>query len=72
MMVDVSAGDPKDRRFDRTTQCIIVFVAIDDDSRPIDVPKWKPTTKDDQALEKYAVELMESSKKIEESMQPFR
>ena len=72
MIVDVSAGDPRDRHFTRTTQCIIVFVAIDDNGWPIDIPKWKPKTKDDAALEKYAVKLMESSKKIEERMRPFR
>ena len=72
MTVDVSAGDPKDRQFTRTTQCIIVFVAIDDDGRPMDVPAWKPQTKEDVALAKYAVELMESNKKIEEGMRPFR
>lgn len=72
MMVDVNAGDPKDGDFTRTTQCVIVFVAIDDDGRPVDVPKWNPQKDSDVALEKYAIELMESSKKIEEGMQPFR
>ena len=72
MMIDVSASDPRDRHFVRTTQCIIVFVAIDDDNRPIDIPTWKPETKDDQTLEKYAIQLMESSKQIDEGLLPFR
>jgi acyl-CoA hydrolase len=72
IMVDVSAGDPKDRDLSRTTQCVIVFVAIDDDGRPVDIPTWKPVTKDDQALEKYAVQLMEASKQIDEGLEPYR
>jgi len=72
MMVDVSAGDPKNRQFNKTTQCIIVFVAIDDNGKPVEVTTWKPMTEDDAAVQGYAVKLMELSKKIEEEMRPFR
>ena len=65
VLVDVSAGDPKDARFDHTTNCIIVFVAIDEQGRPIPVPAWEPRTEEDVALQNYARRLMEVSREIE-------
>ena len=72
MVVDVRAGDPKDRHFAQTTRCVIVFVAIDDSGMPIEVPKWKPETEDDIALQDYVVKLLESNKKLEDEMHPVR
>jgi acyl-CoA hydrolase len=65
VLVDVSAGDPKDTRLDHTTNCIIVFVAIDGQRRPIPVPAWEPRTEEDVALQTYARRLMEVSKEVE-------
>jgi acyl-CoA hydrolase len=67
--VDVKAGDPRTRRFSKTTHCIIVYVAIDENGRPAPVPKWKPETDEDRELESYALRLMELRKGIEEEMQ---
>ena len=33
--VEVSAGDPKEGAYTKTTQCIIVFVAVDDGGTPV-------------------------------------
>ena len=68
--VDVSAGDPRSRKFVNTTHCIIVYVAIDENGKPTPVPKWKPETDDDRELEAYALRLMELRKSIEAEMQP--
>ncbi len=68
--VDVSAGDPKDGRYAQTTHCIIVFVALDGQGRPIEVERWKPQTEEDMALEQYAKSLMELRKGIEEKTSP--
>lgn len=69
--VDVSAGDPRSRVFRKTTHCIIVYVAIDKDGKPIQVPKWIPQTDKDRELEAYALRLMELRKGIEAEMQPY-
>jgi acyl-CoA hydrolase len=69
MRVEVRAGDPKERCLNRTTQCTIVFVAIDDESRPVEVPKWKPRTAEDQRLEQAAIRFMESGKQADEEME---
>ncbi len=70
--VDVSAGDPKDRQFTQTTHCIIIFVAVDQQGKPIEVPPWMPVTGEDIALQNYALRLMELRKGIEEEMYPYR
>lgn len=68
--VDVSAGDPRSRKFVNTTHCIIVYVAIDENGKPTTVPKWQPQTSEDRELEAYALRLMELRKGIEAEMQP--
>jgi acyl-CoA hydrolase len=67
--VDVSAGDPRSRSFRKTTHCIIVYVAIDENGKPIPVPKWQPQTTEDRELEAYALRLMALRKDIEREMQ---
>ena len=69
--VDVSAGDPKDRQFTKTTHCIIIFVAVDSDGKPVEVPAWSPESAEDIALQNYALRLMELRKDIEEEMIPY-
>jgi acyl-CoA hydrolase len=66
VLVDVSAGDPKDGQYTHTTYCIIVFVAIDEQGRPIEVPAWQPRTDEDVALHNYARRLMELRRDIEQ------
>lgn len=68
--VDVSAGDPRTRKFVKTTHCIIVYVAIDENGRPTPVTHWQPETAQDRDLESYALRLMELRKGVEAEMQP--
>ncbi len=49
--VQVSSSDPKALDFQETTDCLIVFVALDEAGRTVAVPKWSPRIKDDIALE---------------------
>lgn len=69
--VDVYAKKIKAEKRTKTTHCIIVFVAVDHDNKPVEVPKWIPTTKEDVELEKYAIKLMERRKEIDKTMKPF-
>ena len=70
--VDVSSGDPKDGQYTKTTHCIIVFVAVDDEGNPAEVEHWEPATEEDIVLEKYAIKLMELRKDIEAEMRLYR
>jgi uncharacterized protein (TIGR00369 family) len=67
VVVDVGASDPKDRRHTKTTHCVMVFVAIDEQGNPVEVSRWQPETEEDAALERYAKRLMELRKGIEET-----
>jgi uncharacterized protein (TIGR00369 family) len=67
--VEVSAGDPKEGLFTRTTQCVIVFVALDE-GRPVEVARWEPKSERDVALERYAKRLIELREDTEREMGP--
>lgn len=69
--VDVWAGDPQQDEYTRTTHCIVVFVAVDENGNPIEVAKWVPESEADQKREQYAIKLMELRKSIEDEMTPF-
>lgn len=56
--VEVSAGDPRRAERTQTTDCIIVFVAVDDDGRPVPVPAWVPATDEDRSLQAWAERLV--------------
>ena len=68
--VEVRAGDPKEGLYARTTQCIIVFVALDDQGKPVEVQRWEPGLEQDVALERYAKRLMELRKDTDKEMGP--
>lgn len=69
--VDVFSKDIATKNYQKTTHCIIVFVAVDEEGKPVKVKKWKPTSTKDKQLEKYAIKLMNLRQKIEKEMQPF-
>jgi acyl-CoA hydrolase len=69
--VDVRACDPRDCVYSQTTHCIIGYVAIDGEGKPIEVPKWEPQNDDDLALQQHAIQAMELSKQIEGEMRKY-
>lgn len=69
--VDVYSRATAETTLNKTTHCIIVFVAVDEQGNPRPVPKWTPQTERDQQLEAYAKKLMDLRKEIEEEMKPF-
>jgi acyl-CoA hydrolase len=70
--VDVSAGDPKFGRFSKTTHCIIIFVAVDNEGHPVEIPPWEPVTEEDIGLQNYARRLMDLRKAIEVEMSIYQ
>jgi acyl-CoA hydrolase len=61
--VDVRSRDPRGGEWTHTTQCVIVFVAIDDKGQPVSVPKWEPVSDEDKADQRYAIQLQDASKR---------
>jgi acyl-CoA hydrolase len=48
--VEVRSGDIKSGAMEKTTECVIVFVAIDEQGRPVPVDSWNPETPGEVAL----------------------
>ncbi len=69
--VDVCSADPRQQNYVHTTRCIIVFVALDPEGRPAQVPPWIPQTNEDLALQGYAKRMMDMRKSLEEEVKPY-
>ncbi len=57
--VHVASGDPKLPEMRLTTHCLTIFVALDEQRRPVPVPQWKPVTEEDRRLAAHAQHLMQ-------------
>lgn len=69
--VDVYARNPRTFESRKTTHCIIVFVGLDDEAKPVPVPVWEPSEEEDIALQRYAQRLVELRESITEEMSQF-
>src|SRR5919202_6090286 len=68
--VEVSAGDPKEGLYTKTTQCIIVFVAVGNRGTPVEGGRWGPKKEQDIGLKQYAKKLMSLRKDTEKEIGP--
>lgn len=48
--VEVRSGDIKTGSMDKTTECVIVFVAVDEHGKAVPVDSWNPETPGEVAL----------------------
>lgn len=69
--VDVFSKKPEDAHYVHNTHCIIIFVAVDKENKPVNVPSFFPEGEEEIRNQKYAIRLMELRKGIEEEMQSF-
>jgi acyl-CoA hydrolase len=69
--VTVRSRDPREGEYEKTTSCLMVFVAIDADGRPTPVPKWEPVTEEDIALQTRAIRLLELGREMQEGLEAF-
>jgi acyl-CoA hydrolase len=71
--VDVSSGDLKSGSMETTTECLIVFVSVDADGRPMPVESWQPETPGEVALAQHARAVLEASRAVgaQRRIQPF-
>ncbi|MEU3275651.1 acyl-CoA thioesterase [Streptomyces antibioticus] len=63
--VTVRAGDPRAHALHRTTDCLIVFVAVDENGAPVPVPAFEPTTPEERRLAHYANDLRRAHRELE-------
>jgi acyl-CoA hydrolase len=61
--VEVRSGDIKTGgELETTTECLIVFVAVGDDGRPLPVDTWQPETPGEIALAQHARAVLDASR----------
>jgi len=60
--VSVKKCDPKKCDFTESIHCIMVFVAVDEKGKPVEVPTWVPKSESDVALSNYAKRILEVRK----------
>lgn len=69
--LDVFAGNPRQQEKAKTTHCVMVFAAVDQQGKTVPVPRWTPRTEKELNMEKYAKRLMDLRKDIDEEMKPY-
>ncbi|XQW85180.1 acyl-CoA thioesterase [Thalassotalea piscium] len=69
--LEVNACDPKSLIRRKTTHCIVIMVAVDQNGQSEQVPEWIPQTEEDIKQHDTAIKLMEMRKQIGNEMQIF-
>lgn len=69
--VNVFSRQLKEKIFEKTTHCVIVFVSTDKEGKPIPVNKFIPTNQLQIEMEQYALKLVDLRKSIENEMGRF-
>jgi acyl-CoA hydrolase len=69
--VNVSARDTTAEQAERTTHCLMVFVAVDDARQPVAVPAFVADTPEEIALSDYARRIMAMRREIEAERKRF-
>jgi acyl-CoA hydrolase len=64
--VSVHAGDPKDGVLQQTTDCLMVFVAVNGTGQPTPVPAFVPETEEELRLAAYASDVRAALDRIVE------
>lgn len=69
--VDVYSRNLDNKKFEKATHCVIVFVSVDEDGKPQKVRSWKPRDEREEKLSQYAKKLTALREKISNEMQPY-
>jgi uncharacterized protein (TIGR00369 family) len=70
--IDVCASDPRLGTISTTTECIMVFVAVDEHGHSTPVPALNPTTEVDRLWQRYAIKAMQLHTELTAQMQALR
>ncbi|OZG70692.1 acyl-CoA thioesterase [Hahella sp. CCB-MM4] len=71
LAIDVYCRDPIEQERKKATHCVMIFVAVDRDSKPVGVPEWSPRTEEEIQLRDYALKLMSLRQEIDEEMRDY-
>ena len=62
LALELYSSDPIGVKKSKSIHCMMVFVALDKDGKPVPVPEWRPVTEEDVKLENYAIRIREVRK----------
>ena len=62
VFMNLNAGKPKEGKLSKSMRCIMVFVAVDENGKPVEVPSWEPVNDSDIGMKDYALSIMELRK----------
>ena len=62
--VEVRSGDLKTGQMEVVTECLVVFVALDLDGKPLPAPAWLPETPGDMALSQRVRAHIEAARRL--------
>lgn len=65
---EVLSADPRDGKFTRAADCLVIFVAMDENRKPTSVPKWEPETDEEKRVQEAALSRMDLRRDIEAAM----
>ena len=65
--VSVSAADVADGSYQHALDCLLVFVAVDDNRAPRDIPQWQPADDHDRLLNERALERLDVRRRIRDA-----
>lgn len=68
VLVVIEAADVETRVYEPATHCLLVFVAVDDEGRPREVPPWTPRTAEEVALHANAEGRLAARREIRDAM----
>lgn len=71
IIVDVFSKLISDKKYEKKTHCVVVFVALDDNGNPAPVEKWQAGTEQEIENEKYVIKLKELRAKINDEMKTY-
>ena len=66
--VDVASGQPRTRRLDPATRCLMIFVAVDDQGRSTPVRAFVPRTLGEELQQQWAARRAELRQEVEAAM----
>ncbi|KAB1503005.1 acyl-CoA thioesterase [Corynebacterium sp. 320] len=65
---EVLSADPREGVFTRACDCLVIFVAMDENRKPKPVPTFTPTTEEEIRKERAALSRVQLRREIEEEM----
>lgn len=71
IMVEVYSRSFSEKKFEKKTHCIIIFVAVDEKGDPKKVKPWVPKTEKEKKLQEYALKLKTLREEIHQEMKGF-